>query len=92
MTTIGNKLYLGGKIKYAAEKKYGGAVFSYPDGKRLSSGLPIDSSENVVVTDGAGGWYVGGAFNRVSDGRKEHLVHILPDHTLDERWQLEFKG
>lgn len=41
----------------------------------------------AVISDGAGGWYVGGSFNRVDDYVRSNLVHILANGTLDLAWR-----
>ncbi len=36
-----------------------------------------------MVPDGAGGWYVGGTFDRVDGWDRRGLVHLLADGTVD---------
>ncbi|MGH7600750.1 MAG: hypothetical protein ACREOI_30710, partial [bacterium] len=44
---------------------------------------------NAVVSDGAGGWYVGGNFNRVENDSVgyKHLIHIFANDSLDLAWK-----
>lgn len=50
-------------------------------------GLPeIDGTVSAAVSDGAGGWFLGGSFTVVSQPAFANLVHIRADKTLDTAW------
>jgi hypothetical protein len=40
----------------------------------------------TVVSDGSGGFYVGGEFNRVGNFERNNLAHILADGRVDKSW------
>ena len=72
----------------------GGAFGSI--GAATGSGVPIDSvtaqpvwipkvtgSMTSVVSDGAGGWFIGGNFTHVGGQPRQNLAHLLANHTVD---------
>jgi len=47
----------------------------------------INGDINAVVSDGAGGWFVGGNFTSVDNFDHKRLIHILANGTLDVTWK-----
>ncbi len=47
-----------------------------------------NSNIDVAVSDGAGGWYVGGSFSNISGNSITRLAHILPDMSLDPNFSI----
>ncbi|TAE17897.1 MAG: hypothetical protein EAZ95_05690 [Bacteroidetes bacterium] len=41
---------------------------------------------SVCISDGAGGWYIGGKFTKVGGVTRSGLAHINPDKSLDMLW------
>src|SRR5262249_26129930 len=41
----------------------------------------------AVVTDGSGGWYVGGDFDSIGTGHYDNIAHIKSDGTIDTAWK-----
>src|SRR5690606_35178480 len=65
------------------------ALVDKTDG-RLAPQTPFFSGPvNAIVADGAGGWYVGGAFLRVAGEDSPYLAHINADLSLDVAWRPE---
>jgi hypothetical protein len=59
----------------------------------VDSGYPkISGAVNAVVSDGNGGWYVGGQFTGVDNKPIRNLIHIKADKTLDQSWLPDPKG
>ncbi|RKQ87707.1 putative pyrroloquinoline-quinone binding quinoprotein [Solirubrobacter pauli] len=85
----GDTLYVGGQFTVAgtaagplvlARGDTGALVRTFPGFGKTGEG---DISAEAVLSDGAGGWYVGGGFARV-DGEPRHgLVHLLADGSVD---------
>ncbi len=46
----------------------------------------INGSVNSIISDGAGGWYVGGFFTTVNDQTKNYLVRINSDGSINSTW------
>ena len=38
------------------------------------------------ISDGSGGWYIGGAFTRIGGSVRRRLAHVLSDGTVDPVW------
>jgi beta-propeller uncharacterized protein DUF5122 len=52
-------------------------------GRAVPSDFPIVAGRiAAVVSDGAGGWYIGGGFEQVGALRRRHLARILADGTV----------
>ena len=43
----------------------------------------VNDTIRCAVSDGSGGWYIGGHFTKVGDSLRNHLAHILNDGTVD---------
>ena len=75
---LGNAVYLGGSFTVAG--KYTGSFIGIDTG----SGQPlnrvawpkINGPVNKVVSDGSGGWIIGGQFSRAGDSVRNNLVQI----------------
>ncbi|HRF80668.1 MAG TPA: delta-60 repeat domain-containing protein, partial [Flavobacteriales bacterium] len=46
-----------------------------------------NNTVRAVVSDGIGGWYIGGDFTQVNSQPRLRLAHILADGSLDPNWQ-----
>jgi hypothetical protein len=44
----------------------------------------VVGSINAVVSDGAGGWFIGGSFTSVGGVARSNLAHILADNTVSD--------
>ncbi len=51
-----------------------------------------NNNVNAVVSDGAGGWYIGGNFTQVGGQPRARLAHILSNGDLDPDWQAGADG
>ncbi len=79
--------YLGGEFNRISP--YSGSAV--PIDLMQNSVLPqfpkINGTVQVIISDGKGGWYLGGLFDRVGEKRIRNLVHILPDYSVDLKFQ-----
>lgn len=92
---VGDTLYIGGAFDRVGPRTGPGVELAL-DGSQ-NSGLPQISGSgpisplafsgspalNAVVSDGAGGWYIGGCFSHVGGLARTNLAHILADHSVD---------
>ena len=81
---VGGAVYVGGEFSRIAPRT-GSAIIVSKRGGRIE---PVRAeiaggSVNAAVSDGAGGWYVGGSFTAVGDARRNGLAHVLADGTPD---------
>lgn len=55
-----------------------------------AAGLPLcDGTIEVIESDGAGGWFVGGYFSLVGGVSRRSLARVLPDGSVDAAWNAE---
>ena len=96
----GNSLFIGGTFDNIGKKIGPVAFFNkgsiLPDQKKPLIGYITGSfnSDQVyaVVSDGNGGWYVGGDFSLVMNRNSEPFVHFLADNTLDSELKITWKS
>jgi hypothetical protein len=83
LAVSGNVLYVGGEFRMI--------------GRPTGAGVPVDTTTGVTVTgyplvhgivyaavdDGMGGWFVGGAFDRVGNASRANLARIRSDFSVD---------
>lgn len=58
-----------------------------------STSMPApDEYVGASVSDGAGGWYIGGEFENVGNVPCRYVAHILADGTVDTSFNLDING
>lgn len=84
----GSVIYMGGSFNYVGPVVRNGALLGLEDGQP-TLGLPSpDQRVLCTIEDGAGGWYIGGAFDQVGDQSRSKVARINADGTLSA-WQVE---
>ncbi|MEQ1834386.1 MAG: T9SS type A sorting domain-containing protein [Candidatus Eisenbacteria bacterium] len=80
----GNVLYLGGDFTWvgyptgALAKSDATTGAPDPGFPRVADGGVV----NVVIPDGAGGWFVGGSFTQIGGVARQNLAHVLANGSL----------
>ena len=84
----GGVTYLGGEFTKAGIVSGQGVALDMGTGRARSPGFAIVSGGEVsaAAPDGAGGWYIGGSFQRVGAVEKRYLAHLRADGSLDTAW------
>lgn len=77
MVRSGSTLYLGGQFNFLGYDS-GPGVFSTTTGRAVGS-PKIFGRVTAVVSDGEGGWFVGGPFTQVGGHARPGLAHIRAD-------------
>ncbi|MDX1908055.1 MAG: T9SS type A sorting domain-containing protein [Bacteroidia bacterium] len=79
----GNDVYLGGSFSEAGHYTSRMAItrqdVDFPDNRFPE----INGTLERIISDGAGGWYIGGSFSQVAGTNRRYLAHILSDYSLD---------
>ncbi len=83
----GNNIYIGGQFFRVKPMTGKGAILDIDTGKLLAPPLKVNGIVRASVSDGLGGWYIGGDFTFVLGKRRMRLAHILPDNSLDLNWK-----
>ena len=90
---VGDTVYIGGQFTRIGPRTGPGVEVAL-DGSvtaglpEISGSGPSSSGGSVtglrsVISDGAGGWYIGGLFTHVGGVPRTNAAHILADHTVD---------
>jgi len=82
----GNTVYIGGSFSYVGQNTGAGVPLDAGSGSALGSFSKINGEVYAAVSDGAGGFYVGGSFLTVGGVARENLVHVRADGRLDASW------
>jgi hypothetical protein len=86
LSCLDRTLYLGGEFSYVGPPSGSAGIANQADGQAIAGFPVINGSIATLVADGAGGWFIGGSFTKVSELSRSNLVHILNDHTVDLAW------
>ncbi len=82
MTRSSDTIYIGGTFSYVGPHT-GGAVWIDDTTSQTLPGFPeINGQVFAVVSDGSGGWFIGGKFTQVGGVARTNLAHILSDGSL----------
>jgi hypothetical protein len=80
----GNRLYVDMWRWYAVRT---GHFVVFDGAGTMEAAWPdVDGRVDAIAADGAGGWFIGGAFTHVGGQRREGLAHILAGGALDAAW------
>src|SRR4051794_10886299 len=91
----GNTLYVGGDFTRAG-RYFGPLIRVSASTGQGDTTMPIIGGEwpevHAVVSDGAGGWYIGGLFTRVGNVARRNLAHVLASGSVDQTFAPEPDG
>jgi trimeric autotransporter adhesin len=91
----GENVYLGGSFQTIGPRTGQGVLFN-SDLSSIDSSIPqVSGGErkvDAVVSDGQGGWYVGGEFSTVGGEARKNVAHILANDTVDPNFHPEVDG
>lgn len=82
----GTKAWISGGFDYVGPTTGRAVTVDSTSGAIVPSSNIVDGTVNASAPDGSGGYYLAGEFSRVSDLRRQGLVHIKPDGTVDRSW------
>ncbi len=83
VTEAGGILYIGGNFSVVGPERGGFAVLDTGSGNADFRHPIPNSTVRVVISDGAGGWYLGGFFTRIGGVAQAYLAHVRSDKTVD---------
>lgn len=87
-----NTVYIGGAFTQVGPSTGCGTLIDMNTGNPNLSFDKVNSSIMTSVSDGSGGWYIGGYFTRVGDVQRNKLAHINADGSLDMDWNPSVTG
>ena len=83
----GSTAYIGGNFSYVGPATGGSAAFNASSGALVSPWPQVAGIVYAVVTDGSGGWYLGGDFDSIGTGHYDNIAHVKADGTVDTAWK-----
>jgi len=85
------KIYVGGSFSMVGE--YSGHAVNFDPAGNVDNSFPkVNGNVYTIISDNAGGWYLGGDFTAVGGIERLRLVHILANKTVDPNWHPEANG
>ena len=87
----GDKIYLGGAFSQVGPSTGGGAPLDASSGLLPLAFPRVSGTVNTVVSDGVGGWYIGGDFTAVGKLPRKNAARILSDLSV-AAWDPEPNG
>src|SRR5262245_49642276 len=91
MARSGNTLYLGGTFTSLGPRTGSATLFDATSGAVLVDFPKVEGVVSAVVSDGAGGWFIGGDFKSVGGLPRSSLAHVRADLTVSE-WNPGARG
>ena len=79
----GSTLFVGGSFSSMGFYTGYSAQLSTTSDVPAGTWPAINGTVNVTISDGSGGWYVGGSFNQVGGINRSNLVHITAANAVD---------
>lgn len=73
----GNTLYVGGAFGQVGPNTGSGVPLEYGSGISAPRFAKVNGEILAAVSDGAGGWFIGGSFTAVGGQARRHLAHIV---------------
>jgi hypothetical protein len=95
VTRAGRVAFVGGRFNAVAPRTHvtgGFVVLSVETSHRAMRNARVHGNVNAIVSDGAGGWFVGGNFTFVGSERRPQIVHLLADGRVDSAWTGRVNG
>jgi hypothetical protein len=85
----GNTLYFGGDFNQVGPVTGSSSLIDGTSGLCNISFPRVYGTVNTTISDGAGGWYIGGNFTRVGNYAIKNLAHINANNTVDLNFKPE---
>jgi hypothetical protein len=86
MVVTNGLVYLGGAFTTLSPNTGGAVALNKVTGQTESGWPMVNGPVNAAVSDGEGGWYLGGKFNSVGNSPITNLVRLRADKTVDLRF------
>lgn len=84
-------VYIGGTFSFVGKNVRFGTLLTTTNGLADFNFLNPNGTVNAVISDGVGGWYIGGAFTTIGGVTRNRLARINSDGTLNA-WNPDANG
>jgi hypothetical protein len=85
-------VYIGGDFSYVGPHTGPMALFNQATGGLQPNSPQIIGTVKAVVSDGSGGWFIGGTFNGIGGAAIMNVAHLYADLTVDINWNARLAG
>ncbi|QHT66434.1 hypothetical protein GXP67_07065 [Rhodocytophaga rosea] len=92
MATLNNTIYLGGSFDYVGPRTGSGVPVDIATGLAKAQFPKVNGTIYTIISDGKGGWFMGGSFKVINAADFAFLVHINPNYSLDKSWNPKVKS
>jgi hypothetical protein len=82
----GRTLYIGGDFTVLVPRTGCGAELGMSGPASLHAGPRVDDEVRAAVSDGTGGWFIGGRFTNVGGRERHYLAHVLANGEVGARF------
>ncbi|MFC3908261.1 hypothetical protein ACFORL_04120 [Legionella dresdenensis] len=82
-----NLVYLGGQFTQVGPRTGTGAPVDETNGLLVTPYGLLNNYIETAISDGSGGWYVGGNLFYVNDASSPYIAHILENGNIDNNFQ-----
>ncbi|KTD38826.1 hypothetical protein Lmor_0229 [Legionella moravica] len=83
LDSTNNIIYLGGDFTAVGPNTGFGVAIDEASSQTLPTAPRVNSDVFTVISDGTGGWFIGGDFTQVGGVARNRIAHILSDYTVD---------
>jgi hypothetical protein len=87
-----NYTYIGGNFTYVGPNTGYGAKLTTSNSSPDLTFPKINGRVLTCISDGSGGWYIGGVFSKVGNFTRNSIAHINSDGTVDANWDPDASG
>ncbi len=88
----GDKALIGGDFDYVGPTTGHSTLVDPSTGAVVEAAKMTNGTVNAAVADGAGGYYLGGAFAQVDGASKSGVVHVGADGKVDRNFKAQTSG
>lgn len=85
-------MYVGGDFTYIGPNTGNGVPLDKTTGERIPNFTKVNRTVKAVISDGNGGWYIGGSFTKVGSLERDWVAHILADGSADANFNANIQG
>jgi hypothetical protein len=85
-------VYLGGDFSYVGPNTGGAGLVDLQSGQAQRTFPRVEGTVSAAVSDGNGGWFIGGSFTSVGGVAQLNLAHIRGDNSIDLSWRVNPNG
>ena len=83
IVSLGTKALIGGGFDYVGPSVGHAARTAIDTGALLGARQMVSGDVNATISDGVGGWYLGGDFGDVNGVSRRNVAHVRADGSLD---------